>query len=86
LAKAVRRPAIFPVPGFALKLLFGEMAGETLLADLPIYSSRLENELDYQLRHPHLDGALAHLLGAHPKDEFRPAIVPQQTTSPPVSS
>lgn len=31
LAAAVKRPAIFPVPGFALKLLFGEMS-EVLLA------------------------------------------------------
>lgn len=32
LARTVRRPAIFPVPAFALKLLFGAMADETLLA------------------------------------------------------
>jgi len=31
LAAAVKRPAIFPVPGFALRLLFGEMS-EVLLA------------------------------------------------------
>ncbi|MEI9972028.1 MAG: DUF1731 domain-containing protein [Ignavibacteriota bacterium] len=27
LAAAVHRPALFPVPGFALRLLFGEMGG-----------------------------------------------------------
>ncbi len=65
LAKALRRPAWFPVPAFALRLLLGKMADETLLADLAIYSKRLKDELGYELRHPHLEGALAHLLGAH---------------------
>jgi hypothetical protein len=30
LAAALHRPAIFPVPAFALKILFGEMSGVLL--------------------------------------------------------
>ena len=62
LAKTLRRPAIFPIPAFMVRLLFGEMVNETLLADLPVYSTRL-GELDYHLLHPELTGALCHLLG-----------------------
>ncbi|MFO1076206.1 MAG: TIGR01777 family oxidoreductase [Planctomycetota bacterium] len=32
LARALHRPAVLPVPAFALRLLFGSMAGELLLA------------------------------------------------------
>ncbi len=64
LARALRRPAFLPVPGWAARLLFGEMVDETLLADLPVYSKRLP-ALGYELRHPGLDGALRHLLGAY---------------------
>ena len=31
-SEVLRKPALVPVPGFALKLLFGEMASETILA------------------------------------------------------
>ena len=37
------------------------MAQETLLADLPVYSSRLQN-LDFELSYPDLDEALTHLI------------------------
>ena len=63
LAKTLRRPAILPIPAFSVRLLFGEMVKETLLADLPACSGRLD-QLDYQLRHPELAGALRHLLGS----------------------
>ena len=62
LAKTLRRPAIFPIPAFMVRLLLGEMVNETLLADLPVYSTRL-GELGYQLLHPELTAALCHLLG-----------------------
>ena len=73
LGRALRRPAFIPAPGFALRLVFGPMVDETILPDLPVYSKRLKEELGYDLRHPELDGALAHLLGAYPKEEFDPA-------------
>ena len=61
LAKTLKRPAIFPLPSFIAKLLFGQMAQETLLADLPVYSSRLK-ELDFELSYPDLAEALTHLI------------------------
>ncbi|MAW11192.1 MAG: TIGR01777 family protein [Verrucomicrobiales bacterium] len=62
LAKALKRPAIFPFPEFMAKCIFGQMAEETLLADLPVYSNRLK-ELGYELSHPDLYKALTHILG-----------------------
>ena len=41
LAAAVKRPAIFPVPEFGLKLLFGEMA-EILLASQRVLPKKAE--------------------------------------------
>ena len=66
LAKALKRPAIFPFPKFMAKCLFGQMAEETLLADLPVYSNRLK-ELGYNLSHPDLYEALTHILGKSKK-------------------
>jgi uncharacterized protein (TIGR01777 family) len=31
-SRVLKKPALFPVPAFVLKLIFGEMAAETLLA------------------------------------------------------
>lgn len=36
LGRAVRRPAVIPAPAWAVKLLFGQMGAETLLADLAV--------------------------------------------------
>jgi len=41
LARAVRRPAILPVPASALRLVFGEMADATLLASERVLPQRL---------------------------------------------
>lgn len=41
LARVVHRPALFPVPASALKLLFGEMARATLLASQRVVPRRL---------------------------------------------
>ena len=60
LAKAVHRPAIFPVPPFALKLLFGEMS-EVLLASQRVAPKNAE-KAGFTFRHPELPGALADLL------------------------
>jgi uncharacterized protein (TIGR01777 family) len=81
LARALRRPSILPVPAFAVRLLFGKMVDETLLADLPVYSTRLA-ELGYELRHPDLDGALRHLLGAYTRDSPTIAHIPVITQPP----
>jgi hypothetical protein len=60
LASAVRRPAIFPVPAFGLKLLFGEMA-EVLLASQRVVPAAAES-LGFRFRFPLLGPALADLL------------------------
>ena len=56
LGRALRRPALLPVPGAALRLLYGQMAqivttGARALPAKPLM-------LGYQFRHPQLDGAL----------------------------
>jgi uncharacterized protein (TIGR01777 family) len=60
LAAAVHRPAIFPVPGFALHLLFGEM-GDMLLASQRVAPKAAE-AAGFKFRFPELAGALADAL------------------------
>jgi len=60
LARALRRPAVFPVPGFALRLLFGEMA-DVLLASQRVAPAAAE-AAGFHFRFPQLAPALASLL------------------------
>jgi uncharacterized protein (TIGR01777 family) len=60
LASALHRPAIFPVPAFALKTLFGEMA-EVLLASQRVAPKAAE-AAGFRFRFPQLEPALADLL------------------------
>ena len=62
LGHVLRRPAVLPVPRFALKLLFGEMAREAMLASFRVKPSRLL-ETGFQFRLAELEPALRHLLG-----------------------
>ena len=57
LGKALRRPAVAPVPGLALKLLYGEMS-QIVLTGVNMVPRRAQ-ELGYDFRHPRVDGALA---------------------------
>jgi uncharacterized protein (TIGR01777 family) len=61
LARALRRPAMFPVPEFALRLLFGEMA-EVLLASQRVAPAAAE-AAGFRFRFPQLAQALEGLLG-----------------------
>ena len=61
LGRAVRRPALIPVPAFAARMLFGEMADEALLASARVYPKRLL-DTGYRFRHPELVPALHELL------------------------
>ncbi|MDT4968943.1 MAG: uncharacterized protein QOJ64_3680 [Acidobacteriota bacterium] len=61
LGHVLSRPTIFPVPAFAARLLFGEMADATLLASQRAVPTRL-NESGYSFRYPDLEGALRHAL------------------------
>jgi hypothetical protein len=60
LAAALHRPALFPVPGFGLKLLFGDMA-EMLLGSQRV-APRAAEAAGYAWRFPELQPALADLL------------------------
>ncbi|MEM6793755.1 MAG: TIGR01777 family oxidoreductase [Acidobacteriota bacterium] len=57
LGRALRRPTLFPVPKAALKIGFGEMAEETLLASTRVQPRVLE-ERGYEFRYADLDEAL----------------------------
>ena len=61
LGRALGRPALIPVPAFALRLLFGEMADAALLASQRMEPARL-NSLGFTWTYPQLEGALRHLL------------------------
>ena len=61
LGRVLGRPVIFPVPRFALNLLFGEMAREAMLASCRAQPARLL-ESGFVFRHPKLEPALRCLL------------------------
>ena len=60
LGRALHRPAIAPVPGFAVKLLFGGMAKLVLEGQHAL--PRRTSELGYRFRHPQVDDALRSVL------------------------
>jgi uncharacterized protein len=60
LASELHRPAIFPVPAFALRAMFGEMA-EMLLSSQRVAAKGAE-EAGFRFRYPQLGPALADLL------------------------
>ncbi|MFQ6115461.1 MAG: TIGR01777 family oxidoreductase [bacterium] len=62
LARVLSRPALFPMPAFAVRLIFGEMADALLLSSARVDSSKLSNS-GYTFRHTELEDALRHLLG-----------------------
>lgn len=57
-ARALHRPAIVPVPGFALRAVYGEMAEQVLLAGQRVRPARLL-ALGYPFAFPDLAGAVA---------------------------
>lgn len=61
LGRALRRPTLFPVPAFAVRLAFGEMADEVILASARVQSARLTAE-GYSFRYGKLTDALRHIL------------------------
>jgi uncharacterized protein (TIGR01777 family) len=60
LGAAVHRPAILPVPAFALRLAVGEMADQALLASVRVVPSKLV-EAGYQFVDPEIAAALRSL-------------------------
>jgi NAD dependent epimerase/dehydratase family enzyme len=64
LAKALHRPALFPAPGFALRLALGEMADALLLSSQRVAPQRLQ-QLGYSFLHVELSKALNAVLEKH---------------------
>ncbi len=61
LASVLKRPAIFPVPAFILKLLFGQMADETILSSTRVIPKKLLDS-GFTFTFPDLRKALSHIL------------------------
>jgi uncharacterized protein (TIGR01777 family) len=61
LGRALNRPAVLPVPGFALDLIFGGEFAEVLKGGQRV-APRRALDLGYEFRHPELDEALGDLL------------------------
>lgn len=62
LGRVLRRPALIPVPPFALRLLFGrEAANEAMLTSARLVPARLL-AAGFRFRFPDLEGALRHVL------------------------
>jgi hypothetical protein len=61
LGSAVHRPAIVPVPAFALRLAFGEMADQALLASVRVVPTKLIGA-GYRFADPELAPALRSLV------------------------
>jgi uncharacterized protein len=62
LGRAVHRPTLLPAPAFALRLAFGEMADEALLASARVVPNRLK-QAGFVFTHPTLADAFAVALG-----------------------
>jgi NAD dependent epimerase/dehydratase family enzyme len=61
LGRALRRPAVMPVPAFALKALYGEMSS-IVTTGVRAVPARLA-ELGYRFRQPDLEAALRDATG-----------------------
>jgi len=61
LGRVLGRPTIFPMPGLAARVVFGEMAETLLLASARVQPIRLEGS-GYRFRFPVLETTLRHLV------------------------
>ncbi|PIE03758.1 MAG: hypothetical protein CSA81_00630, partial [Acidobacteria bacterium] len=62
LAKITRQPLLLSLPGGLLRLLYGEMADEMVLASSHLSCRKLQDS-GFQFRHPDLETALRTMLG-----------------------
>lgn len=65
LGRALHRPTALPVPAFALRMLFGDMANELLLASQRTMPTRLP-AAGFPYRHPDLEPAMRSLFAKTP--------------------
>lgn len=61
LGSVLHRPTLFPMPAFAARLAFGQMADELLLSSQRVVPKKLI-ESGYHFQYPDLAGALKHVL------------------------
>ena len=61
LGKVINRPTVMPMPAFAAKLAFGEMAKDLLLASVKVAPKKLSDS-GYEFQYPELENALKHVL------------------------
>lgn len=61
LGKALSRPTLFPMPGFAARLALGQMADDLLLASTRVAPSKLEST-GFEFKHADIDSALQNAL------------------------
>jgi hypothetical protein len=62
LGRVLGRPTIFPMPAFAVRLMFGEMGDALLLGSQRVEPARLKAS-GYQFAYAEIEGALRHVLG-----------------------
>lgn len=62
LGRALGRPAVLPIPGFAVELKFGREFGKVAQGGQRVLPRRTE-ELGYAFKFPEIDGALRNLVG-----------------------
>lgn len=62
LGHVLNRPTLFPVPAFAARLAFGEMADALLLSGSRVEPAQLK-ATHYEFAYPELESALRHVLG-----------------------
>lgn len=62
LARISGRPLLFPLPGWFLKMIYGQMASEILLSGCRVSTKKLQDS-GFKFRHPTLEIALKSLLG-----------------------
>ena len=61
LGRVLNRPTIFPVPAFAARLAFGEMADDMLIGGVRV-EPRALSAAGFEFAYPQLEPALRHIL------------------------
>jgi uncharacterized protein (TIGR01777 family) len=62
LGRALHRPAVLPIPGFAVEIKFGKEFGKVAQGGQKVLPKRTE-ELGYAFKYPEIDAALRNLVG-----------------------
>ena len=62
IGRVLGRPTFLPVPAFAIRLAFGEVADAVMLSSTRVEPARLK-EAGFEFRHPEIEGAMRAVLG-----------------------